>query len=132
MPHFLGQSRNCRGELWNANSARFYVGRCESCVYSFQPPESRRRKDKMVGLPDMRLCTNHPDCPGELREVMPMETCRNGDKWMAGIGYHGRLLYLGVFEDKIEPAKAHELHGPYAYRNFPEDYPPWKNCQNGE
>ncbi len=31
----------------------------------------------MVCLASMLLCTNHPDSPGALREVMPMETCRH-------------------------------------------------------
>ena len=39
----------------------------------------------------------------------------------------GRYYYLGLFEDEVEAAKArvrkaYELHGEYAYVNFPEDF----------
>jgi hypothetical protein len=47
------------------------------CAYGCQPPEGRRRLDKLVSLPTFLICTNHPDSPGRLREVVPTETCRN-------------------------------------------------------
>jgi hypothetical protein len=52
---------------------------------------------------------------------------RKGDKWEAGITYRGEYLYLGLFDDEVEAAKArdrkaYELHGSYAYLNFPEDF----------
>lgn len=249
----------CRGTLWDWESARFFVGRCQLCAYSCPPPATRRRLDKLVGLPTFLLCTNHPDSGGALREVMPTGTCRNfkvkcwrrcrarpaqshtaptadesdptvrripvgqglfatvdaadypklrkyrwyayrhgrkiyavchakgrtvymhrmimgprkgylvdhidgnglnnrrcnlrfctagqnransrpcggvsgfvgvypkGNKWRAGITYRGVYYYLGLFDDPVEAAKArdrkaYELHGPYAYLNFPEDF----------
>jgi hypothetical protein len=53
--------------------------------------------------------------------------CRLYGKWQAGINYRGKYLYLGRFDDEIEAAKtrdrkAYELHGEYAYLNFPEDF----------
>jgi hypothetical protein len=53
--------------------------------------------------------------------------CRLYGKWQAGITYRGKYLYLGRFDDEIEAAKtrdrkAYELHGEYAYLNFPEDF----------
>jgi len=50
-----------------------------------------------------------------------------GTKWCVRIGYHGQNLYLGLFDDEIEAArardrKAYELHGPHVYLNLPEDY----------
>ena len=36
---------------------------------------------------------------------------------------HGKHYYLGVSEDEVEAAKAWELHGEFAYLNFPEDFP---------
>ena len=53
---------------------------------------------------------------------------RYGDKWKAEIRRGGEYFYLGLFDDEVEAAKArdrkaYELHGPYAYLNFPEDYP---------
>jgi hypothetical protein len=75
----------CRGELWNWESAKFYVGRCQLCAYSCQPSEGRRRLDKLTGLPMFLVCTNHPDSPGRMREVIPTDTCRNFKTkyWMA-------------------------------------------------
>jgi hypothetical protein len=58
---------------------------------------------------------------------------RHGNKWAAGIKCHGEYFYLGLFEDEVDAAKARdrkavELHGPYAYLNFPED---WTFNKNG-
>jgi len=58
---------------------------------------------------------------------------RRGDRWRAGIGYRGRWYTLGTYADEVEAAKARdrkavELHGPYAYLNFPED---WTFDKNG-
>jgi hypothetical protein len=52
---------------------------------------------------------------------------RKRDKWEVSIRYRGEYFYLGRFDDEVEAAKArdrkaHELHGPYAYLNFPEDF----------
>jgi hypothetical protein len=249
----------CRGKNWTWESARFYVGRCQLCAYSCPPSARRRRLDKLGNLPTFCLCTNHPDSPGELREVLPTEMCRNfktkcwkrprpkpaqdivrpttcrsgrgirriavgqglfatvdaadykklskykwyacrhgptvyatcrdkgrvvymhrmilrprkgyvvdhidgnglnnrrgnlrvcthqqnqanrgpcggssrfvgvyrkGDQWVAEIRCRGEYFYLGLFDDEVEAAKArdrkaYELHGPYAYLNFPEDF----------
>ncbi len=67
----------CRGELWNWESARFYVGRCQLCAYSCQASERRRYLDKRTGLPTFLVCTNHPESPGRMREVIPTDKCRN-------------------------------------------------------
>jgi hypothetical protein len=52
---------------------------------------------------------------------------RHKDKWVAGITYRGAYYYCGIFDDEVEAAKArdrkaYEIHGPYAYLNFPEDF----------
>ena len=52
---------------------------------------------------------------------------RSRDKWDAGLHWRGKYVYLGLFEDEVEAAKArdrkaYELHGEYAYLNFPEDF----------
>jgi hypothetical protein len=49
------------------------------------------------------------------------------DKWKAEIACRRKHYYLGLFEDEVEAAKARdrkawELHGEFAYLNFPEDY----------
>ena len=53
---------------------------------------------------------------------------RRRDKWVAEIVWRGEYFYLGLFDDEVEAAKArdrkaYEFHGPYAYLNFPEDFP---------
>lgn len=53
---------------------------------------------------------------------------RRGDKWEAGVQCRGKYYHLGTFATEIEAAKArdrkaYELWGPYAYLNFPEDFP---------
>jgi hypothetical protein len=52
----------------------------------------------------------------------------NGRKWRGGITCRGKHYYLGQFDDPIEAARArdrmaYKLHGPFAYLNFPEDFP---------
>ncbi len=47
-------------------------------------------------------------------------------KWIATIGYNGKTIHLGSFEDEVEAAKAYdrkarELFGQFAYLNFPEE-----------
>ena len=67
----------CRGELWDWSIARFFVGRCQLCAYACPPSERRQRLDKFWNMNTYLLCTNHPDSPGYLRDVLPTETCRN-------------------------------------------------------
>jgi len=50
--------------------------------------------------------------------------CR--DKWGARIGHQRRTLYIGLFDDPAEAARAYdrkaiELHGEFACLNFPEE-----------
>ncbi|MBP7053173.1 MAG: HNH endonuclease [Phycisphaerae bacterium] len=49
-----------------------------------------------------------------------------GKKYEARIVYRGRPLYLGRYDTPIAAAKArdrkaYELHGPFAYLNFPKE-----------
>jgi hypothetical protein len=58
---------------------------------------------------------------------------RRGDRWQASITCRGRHYSLGCYDDEVEAAKARdrkavELHGVYAYLNFPED---WTFDKNG-
>jgi hypothetical protein len=51
---------------------------------------------------------------------------RYRDKWAANVTCQGKCYYIGIFEDEVAAArardrKAYELHGQYAYLNFPED-----------
>lgn len=50
-----------------------------------------------------------------------------GQGYEAGITWHGEHFYLGHYDNPVEAAqardrKAYELHGPYAYLNFPDDF----------
>jgi hypothetical protein len=252
--------QECRGKRWKRAFAILFAGRCQLCQYSCPQPLSRRLVDKWAGLTTRLLCMNGPSSPGELREVLPTDTCRNfkqkrwlrprskqaknvpastirepdGEvcriplghdrfaivdaadyedlskyrwcascmngrayavrrtekgrtvymhrqimhapkgsivdhidhnilnnrrcnlrvctpeqnyanagprggssgfvgvwrhrkKWVAGIHWQGKHLHLGTFDDPVEAAKArdrkaYELHGPYAYLNFPGDF----------
>lgn len=50
---------------------------------------------------------------------------KKNNKWFAYIKNHGRMYYLGRFDDKVEAAKVRDrnavkLHGEFARLNFPE------------
>ena len=51
---------------------------CYYCVYAKQPsPAQWMRQQSGGGWPPMPTCINHPDSPGEFRDVLPTGTCRN-------------------------------------------------------
>lgn len=66
-----------RGENWKSAYAILFAGRCQLCAYSCPLSRSRQLRDKFHGETRLLLCTNHPGSPGELHEVLPIETCRN-------------------------------------------------------
>lgn len=66
-----------RGKNWKPIYACLFAGRCQLCAYSCPLPKSRQMLNKWHGEPRLLLCTNHPAGPGELREVLPVDTCRN-------------------------------------------------------
>lgn len=66
-----------RGQRWKPVYAFFFAGKCQLCAYSFAKPKWRQDMDKCDGITRMILCTNHLRSPGELREMLPTETCRN-------------------------------------------------------
>jgi hypothetical protein len=66
-----------RGERWKPIYGLIFAGKCQLCVYSCPLPKSRQLLDKWHGQTRLLLCTNHPASPGELREVLPTDTCRH-------------------------------------------------------
>jgi hypothetical protein len=66
-----------RGERWKPIYGLIFAGKCQLCAYSCPLPKSRQLLDKWHGQTRLLLCTNHPGSSGELREVLPIDTCRN-------------------------------------------------------
>jgi hypothetical protein len=66
-----------RGKNWKSVHAVLFAGKCQLCAYSCPLSKWRQGEDKFHGQPRLLLCANHPACPGELHEVLPVETCRN-------------------------------------------------------
>ena len=47
-------------------------------------------------------------------------------KWAVGLSHNRKKIYIGVFDDEVEAAKAYDTaakkyHGEYAYLNFPNE-----------
>ena len=80
---------------------------------------------------NLRICTFAQNCANrrpQRNRASPYKGVapgRNG-KATAQIGYRGEIMWLGTFDDEIEAAKAYdrkayELHGEFAYLNFPDE-----------
>ena len=66
-----------RGKRWKRVYGILFAGRCQLCAYSSALPKSQQLTDRWLGVTRLLLCTNHPASAGELREVLPTDTCRN-------------------------------------------------------
>ncbi len=78
---------------------------------------------------NLRICTHaenmrnrkpNYNSEGGLKGILWVKGCR---KWKAAIQANGKVQNIGLFEDKIEAAKAYdakarELHGKFARTNF--------------
>lgn len=79
---------------------------------------------------NLRICSHmenmanqkqHRDSKSPYKGIWRAQHC---DRWAVQLVYRGRKLYLGLFKDPIEAAKAYdlkakELHGSFARLNFP-------------
>ncbi len=80
---------------------------------------------------NLRLCTpeqNRRNTRPRRKSSPYLGVSRSGDKFKVQIKHNGRTHYLGQFESETEAArardeKAKQLHGPYAWLNFPEAPP---------
>jgi hypothetical protein len=71
-----------RGERWKPAYAFLFAGKCLLCTHSCPLPRSRQLEDKWLGMTPRLHCTHHPSSPGEIREVLLTDTCRNfKPKW---------------------------------------------------
>lgn len=90
--------------------------------------DGNRLNDRQSNL---RVCTQRQNIynsppRGKASRFKGVGWDKRHNKWVAGIRYYGRNIYLGLFQDEAEAAraydrKAHELFGEYAYLNFPDE-----------
>jgi hypothetical protein len=66
-----------RGERFKPVYAFLFAGKCLLCTHSCPLPRSRQLEDKWLGLTPRLHCTHNPSSPGEIREVLFTDTCRN-------------------------------------------------------
>ncbi len=66
-----------RGERFKPIYAFLFAGKCLLCTHSCPLPRSRQLEDKWLGLTPRLHCTHNPSSPGEIREVLLTDTCRN-------------------------------------------------------
>jgi hypothetical protein len=124
----------------SGRSGKFYAGRSEGGRFIMmhrqimQPPPGMV-VDHIDGNPlnnrrcNLRICTLAQNARN--RRPMPSTSGFVGvypsrKKWSARITYRGRVLNVGLFDDKVTAAKARdrkarELFGEFAYLNFPEE-----------
>jgi hypothetical protein len=52
--------------------------KCHRCIYAGRPPTTRSLLLLNAGWPTLLACVNHPQAPGELRDVLPAaDACRH-------------------------------------------------------
>lgn len=66
-----------RGERWKPVYAILFERKCVLCSHSCPLPKSRQLEDKWLRLNPRLHCTHNPSSPGQIREVLLTDTCRN-------------------------------------------------------
>jgi hypothetical protein len=74
-------------------------------------------------------CCNRAFCTPHSSRYRGVYRCRLTGKWIANLSHKNRTVYRGCFDDEEQAARARDyaavqLHGPYAYLNFPDEWPP--------
>lgn len=78
---------------------------------------------------NIRFCTHAENCRnrrgGKGGEYHGVSRHKRGNKWQVHLQEKDMRLYLGIFSDKVEAAKAYDTaarkhHGEFALLNFPE------------
>lgn len=82
---------------------------------------------------NLRVCKQRDNCynkpPNSTKQASKYKgvfRAKNQKNYFSTIGYKGRQIYLGSYENEIDAAKAYdtkakELFGDYAYLNFPDE-----------
>ncbi|MDI9433494.1 MAG: hypothetical protein QM570_17405 [Planctomycetota bacterium] len=81
---------------------------------------------------NLRICTQLQNSQNSRRRRPGKSRFRGvfprGDKWQAAVQHNGKPMYLGLFDEEVEAArardrKAFELAGEFAVLNFPDEMP---------
>ena len=106
-----------RGKRWKSVYGVLFAGKCQLCAYSCALPKSRQLLDKWQGNSRRLLCTNHPDSGGALREVLPIDTCRNFKMkfWQTPCAKRKKELVAPMFDESDPTIRRIPLgHGLFA------------------
>jgi hypothetical protein len=94
-----------------------------------------RQGNLRLCTPSQNNCNQGPHRRGSSR-FRGVSWQKNARKWAATICFRAVRYYLGLFEDEVEAARARdrkaiELHGEFAWLNFPQEYPARGRSSNG-